>query len=124
MSPKLARRLLGPTFIGAGTLHFTHTDRYQAIMPPYVPMHREAVLVSGAAEIVGGVTSQIPRLSTFARWWLTGLLVAVFPANLHWALHPDQVRGVPKVPRALLWARLPFQLVFIRWVWRATQRPG
>jgi uncharacterized membrane protein len=122
MRQGLARRLLGPTFVAAGTLHFTHTDRYLSIMPPYVPRHREAVLVSGAAEIVGGVSSQMPRLDTFTRWWMIALLIAIFPANLHWALHPDEIRGLPAVPRPLLWVRLPFQLVFIRWVWRATRR--
>jgi uncharacterized membrane protein len=101
-------------------MHFVVPERYEAIMPPYVPRHREAVQVSGAAEIVGGVTAHFASLNRFTRWWLIALLIAVFPANLHWALHPDQVAG-PKVPRALLWIRLPFQLVFMRWVWRATR---
>lgn len=117
---RLARRLLGPTFVFAGTMHFVVPDRYEAIMPPYVPRHREAVLISGAAEIVGGVAVLVPGLRGFARWWLIGLLAAVFPANLHWALNPDKVKGLPKVPRWLLIARLPFQLGFVWWVVRAT----
>lgn len=40
----------------------------------------------------------------FARWWLLGLLVAVFPANLHMALHPEQVRD-STLKRVAQWAR-------------------
>jgi len=119
---RVARRLLGPTFVGLGTLHFTHTRSYEAIMPPYVPRHREAVLVSGAAEIAGGLAVQVPALRRLARWWLIALLLAVFPANVHMALHPDQIRGLPAVPPLLLWLRLPFQAVFAWWVWVATRR--
>ena len=36
--------LAGPLFVVAGTLHFTHTRRYEAVMPPYLPAHRELIL--------------------------------------------------------------------------------
>ena len=111
------RAFTGITFIVAGVLHFTHTRVYKRIMPPYLPLHREAVLVSGAAEIAGGVGILVPAARPYARWWLIGLLAAVFPANLHMALEPDQFKGIP---RWALWLRLPFQLVFGWAVWRAT----
>lgn len=118
--------LLALTFTVAGSLHFIRPRAYQAIVPPYVPRHREAVLVSGAAEIVGGLAVVSPATRRFGRWWLLGLLVAVFPANLHMALHPAEVarRGVPadRIPRWLLWARLPVQALFMAWAWRATDR--
>jgi uncharacterized membrane protein len=100
-----------------GTLHFTHTRVYERIMPPYLPAHRELVLVSGAGEIVGGAGVLIPATRPFARWWLIALLAAVFPANVQMALEPKGF-GIP--PWAL-WARLPFQLVFGWLVWRATE---
>ena len=40
-------------------------------------------------------------------------LVAVFPANLHMALHPERYR---KIPPWALYARLPVQALFIYWV--------
>jgi len=57
------------------------------------------------------------------RWWLLGLLVAVFPANVHMAVNPEQVRGLVlnKIPRWALWARLPLQPLAMLWVWRATR---
>jgi uncharacterized membrane protein len=90
-------------------------------MPPYVPRHRESVLVSGAAEIAGGVGVLVPGTRRLARWWLLALLTAVFPANVHMALHPGEYRRIP--PWAL-WVRLPFQGVFGWLVWRATRRPA
>jgi uncharacterized membrane protein len=111
------RALTGIAFVVAGALHFTHTRTYVAMMPDYVPRHRESVVVSGVAEIAGGVAILVPQTRPLARWWLLGLLAAVFPANVHMALHPERYRGIP--PWAL-WARLPFQAVFARAVWRAT----
>jgi uncharacterized membrane protein len=111
------RALVGIGFITTGVLHFTHTRAYEQIMPDYVPRHRESVLVSGVAEIAGGVGVLVPRSRPLARWWLLALLAAVFPANLHMALNPETYRRIP--PWAL-WARLPFQGVFAWLVWRAT----
>ena len=114
-------RALAVTFTFAGSMHFIRPDAYQAIMPPYVPAHREMVVISGIGEIVGGVSALFPRLHLFTRWWLIVLLIAVFPANVHWAVNPDDVKGLPDVPQWLLWLRLPVQLLFIAWVVRATR---
>jgi uncharacterized membrane protein len=119
-----SQRLLAACFAFAGTMHFVRPRAYEAIMPPYVPAHREAVAVSGVAELAGGL-GVIPAPSRrLAGWWLIGLLIAVFPANLHMALHPEEVarKGVPadRIPRWLLWARLPLQPLMILWVRRAT----
>jgi uncharacterized membrane protein len=113
----ILRKLVGAAFVTAGALHFTHTRAYERIMPAYIPRHREAVLVSGVAEAVGGIGVLVPGTRSFARWWLLALLGAVFPANLHMALNPGDYR---KVPEPLLWARLPLQGVFAWLVWRAT----
>ena len=115
------QRLMGPTFIFAGTMHFLRPREYEAIMPPYVPAHREMVAVSGAGEIIGGAAALFPRTRPFARVWLIALLVAVFPANVHMALHPDEIKGLPNIPRWLLWARLPVQALFVAWVIHATR---
>jgi uncharacterized membrane protein len=111
----------GLAFITMGVLHFTHTRLFKRIMPPYLPMHREAVLVSGAAEIAGGVGVLVPAARPYARWWLIALLTAVFPANVHMALEPEDYK---EVPAWALWARLPFQVVFGWAVWRATEPSG
>lgn len=119
-----SQRALAGFFALAGTLHFVIPRNYEAIVPPWLPLRREAVAISGVAEIAGAAAVVPPRSRRFARWWLLGLLAAVFPANVHMALHPEQVRGLdPKrVPRWALWARLPLQPLAMLWVWRATRR--
>ena len=121
LTTRPSARVLGLAFIGAGLLHFLRPRAYEAIMPPWLPAHRELVLISGAAEIAGGVAALFPAGHRFCRWWLIALLLAVFPANVHMALHPDEF---PEIPggAASLWVRLPFQAAFIAWVLRGMQK--
>jgi uncharacterized membrane protein len=120
---KLSRTGLAAFFTTTGILHFLIPRSYEAMMPPSLPAHREAVIVSGVAEIVGGVAVLPAAGRRFGRWWLLGLLLAVFPPNVHMALNPEQVRGLDleRVPRWALWARLPLQPLCMLWVWRATR---
>ncbi len=121
---RTSQRLLAGFFVLAGTMHFVIPRSYEAIVPPYVPKHREAVAVSGAAEIAGGLAVLHPRLRyPFACWWLLALLVAVFPANVWMATNPEDIRGLDlrRTPRWALWARLPLQPLAMVWVWRATR---
>lgn len=106
-------RLFGPFFVFAGIMHFVIPRQYQAIVPDYLPAHRELVVASGLAEIAGGMGVMHPRTRRAASWWSVATLIAVFPANLHMALHPDRY----KVPggRPALYLRLPVQLLFIGW---------
>lgn len=94
-------------------MHFLRPEMYVRIMPPYLPLHLELVLLSGALEILGGVGLLVPRTRRVAGLGLMALLVAVFPANVHMALHPE-IFGLPPL---LLWLRLPFQAVLVAWVW-------
>jgi uncharacterized membrane protein len=93
-------------------------------VPPAIEsMKQEVVAISGAAEIVGGLAVLHPATRRFGRWWLLSLLIAVFPANIHMAVNPEQVRGLDlrRIPRWALWARLPLQPLAMLWVWRATR---
>ena len=120
---KILRYVIGVLFIGAGVLHFVRPKPYIAMMPPWIPLHKEAVAVSGVAEIVGGAAMFSSRTARFGCWWLIALLVAVFPANVHMAINPDQIRGLERtgIPNWALWARLPLQAVAIWLVWLATK---
>ena len=109
------RRLAGPFFVAAGAMHFIRPRFYKAIMPPYVPAPDAMVYASGVAEIAGGVGLMTVRGRRPAGWWLIATLAAVFPANLHMALNPADYPKIPGGSRAL-WARLPFQAVFVAWV--------
>jgi len=118
-----SQRLLAAFFVLAGAMHFIRPRSYEAIVPPYIPRHREVVQVSGVAEIAGGVAVVPERTRSFAGLWLVALLAAVFPANVHMAINPEQIRGLDlnRIPRWTLWARLPLQPLMMIWAWRATR---
>lgn len=118
-----SQRLLAAFFSFTGTMHFVSPRGFEAIVPPGVPA-REAVIVSGIAEIAGGLAVLHPSTRGFARWWLLALLLAVYPANIYMAVSPEQIKGLDlnKIPRWTLWARLPLQFLAMVWVWRATRR--
>lgn len=115
------RRLAGPFFIFAGAMHFVIPKTYAKIMPPYVPAPEAMVYASGVAEIAGGAGLMRSRSRRLAGWWLIATLIAVFPANVHMALNPDEYPEVPGGAGAL-WARLPLQGVFLAWVLGAMRR--
>jgi uncharacterized membrane protein len=108
------RRLFGVLFTVAGILHFARPRFYLAIMPDYLPAHRELVYASGVAEIAGGLGTLHPRTRRFGSWWSIATLVAVFPANLHMAMHPERYGRLPG-GKAALYARLPVQALLIAW---------
>ncbi|MGI9557317.1 MAG: DoxX family protein [Solirubrobacterales bacterium] len=117
------QRLLAAFFIGAGVMHFVKPRAYVAMMPPYLPRHRELVAASGVAEIVGGVAVVPRRTRSLAGLWLAGVLLLVFPANVHMAVNPEDVRGLDleRVPRWALWGRLALQPLLVAWAWRSTR---
>jgi uncharacterized membrane protein len=122
MSP--SRLALAAFFTFMGTMHFVARRSFEAIVPTSLEAHkREAVAVSGVAEIAGAAMVLHPASRRLGRWWLLSLLIAVFPANVHMAVNPEQIRGLDleKVPRWVLWARLPLQPLAMVWVWRATR---
>jgi len=112
------RIVLALFFVGAGINHFVRTGFYLRMMPPYLPWPLALVEVSGIAEIVLGVLLAAPRFTVTAAWGLILLLIAVFPANLQMALHPDTF---PEFSPAALWLRLPLQGVLIAWSWWYTR---
>jgi uncharacterized membrane protein len=123
-SMRLSRLALAAFFTAAGTLHFTRPRFYEAMVPPsLLPRKREVVAVSGVAEIAGAAMVLHPASRRAGRWWLLALLAAVFPANVHMAVNPEQIPGLDlrKIPRWALWARLPLQPLAMLWVWRATR---
>lgn len=109
----LLRRSFAAVFTFAGMLHFVRPEMYEAIMPDYLPAHRELVYASGVAEMMGGLGVLHPRTRRAGKWIAVLTLIGVFPANLHMALNPDRY-DLPG-GEAMLWARLPLQLVFIAW---------
>jgi uncharacterized membrane protein len=115
-----SRLACGTFFVGAGVLHFARPQTFEQIVPPGFGDPHALVLVSGAAEIIGGLSLARRDARWFSRWWLIALLVGVFPANVYMAVDPGAT-GTFGLPRSALWARLPLQGVGIWWLWTVTR---
>jgi len=107
---------LAAFFLLAGAMHFVTPGFYLAMMPPWLPAHRELVIASGIAEIAGGLGVLRERWRRPAGIGLLVLLLAVFPANIQMLLNARAARE----PELLLWLRLPLQLLYLWWVYRVT----
>ena len=118
---RLALLALAAFFVVAGANHFVHPDFYLGIMPPYLPAHLELVYLSGFFEALGGVAVLVPGVRARAGWGLILLLMAVYPANVHMALHPELF---PDISAFMLYARLPLQVLFVAWAYWATRPEG
>ena len=112
---------LSTLFIGAGVLHLLRPKPFLQIMPPGIPAPRLMVILSGIAEIIGGVGIAIPPTRPAARWGLVVLLIAVFPANIYMAQQNIQPGGM-HTPQWLLWVRLLLQPALIWWVLSCTSK--
>jgi len=112
---RIGRIVMGMFYMAAGTGHFVVTGLYESIMPSYLPAHHELVLISGAAEIAGGIGVLLPQTRRVAAWGIVLLLVAVMPANIWMAQHPELY---PNIPLWAIWLRLPLQIPLIWWAWK------
>jgi uncharacterized membrane protein len=117
---RTARFFSGPVMIFAGVMHFVKPRWYMAIMPPWLPAHRELVYASGVAEAGFAAATLHPRTRRIGGLGLVATLIGIFPANVHMALNPADFPDVPGGRRSLL-ARLPLQGVFVLWAWRVAQ---
>ena len=111
---------MGLLFIGAGVMHFVKPAPYIGIMPHWLPAPALLVLMSGIAEVAGGVGVLVPFTRVAAGWGLIVLLVAIFPANVQMFL--DARAAGATVSRLWMFgvtARLPLQALLIWWVWRS-----
>ena len=114
MLRQISRWLLGLGLIAQGINHFVSMEFMLRMMPAYLPAPRLLVQLSGVAEVALGVAALVPRTRRLAGLGILALLVAVFPANLEMALHPE---AWPELPRWALYARLPLQLGFAYWAY-------
>ena len=102
----------------AGINHFVMPEVYESIIPDYLSHERALVYASGIAELVGALGTMYPPTRRAGGWLLIATLVAVFPANVHMALTPEDYPDIPG-GRAALLARLPLQVLFVYLVYVA-----
>ena len=111
--------LLGIFFIIAGISHFANTPFFLKIVPPYLPYPLLLVYVSGIAEVLLGGSLLFRQTQKWAAWGIIILLIAVFPANIYMAQHPELF---PEFAKIGLYFRLPIQGLLILWVYQFTKK--
>lgn len=114
--------LLAALFVASGLLHFLFPAPYISIVPAFLPAPALLVLLSGVAQILGGVALLFENTRWIAGVGLIMLLLAVWPANLQMLVDARQA-NVSAAREAVLWLRLPLQLLLILWIgWAARLR--
>jgi len=118
---------LAAALLFAGIDHLVTPGRYLSMMPDYLPLHFELVIFTGVCEIAGAIGLLWRRTRKLAGVMLAIYFVAVFPANLHNALHGTPIEGMPQ-DAWYYWLRLAFQPVLLAWAlycsgaWRLRRR--
>lgn len=122
VTPKQAVKVVTAlAMIGVGIMHFLRPEGFVKIVPSYLPAPLMLVYVSGAFEMAGGAGLLVKRTQRAAAWGLVALYVAVFPANINMAIHHIQMDELTPLPVWVMWARLPFQALFIAVAWWLAQ---
>ena len=105
-------------YFAAGLNHFIRPQFYLKIMPPWIPVHKGLVLISGIGEVLLALLLLFPVTRRLAAWGIIVLLVAVFPANIQMLINYYESNN-PMLWIAVL--RLPLQLVLIWWAYGFTK---
>ncbi len=107
-------------FLIGGISHFTNSEMFVSIMPPYVPFHLAVVYLTGAMEIAAAACLLFPVTRYWAGNFLFVFTIAVTPANIHMGLNPELF---PDIDPAFLSIRLLLQVVLLAVIWFSTRIP-
>lgn len=103
----------------SGAIHLVKPEVYEPIMPRAVPAKRAVIYGSGVVELVCAAGLLHPRTRRAAGWLSTGLLLAVYPANVKMAV--DAQRGHNVALRGASLARLPLQFPMVWTAYRTAR---
>lgn len=98
--------------------HFAFKKGMAMMLPNFIPLKVQVVLLTGLIEIAAAVGLLIPSLRETTAILLITFFVLILPANIYAALKGvDYQKGTHDGPTAsYLWVRVPLQLFFIGWV--------
>jgi uncharacterized membrane protein len=108
------RWLMAAFYIAAGTGHLIRPEAFLPIVPDFVPLPRETILITGLCELAGAVALLTPRLRKLAGIMLALYALGVWPANIKHALEGIDLPPIPDT----WWyhgPRLAFQPVLMWW---------
>lgn len=113
--PRISLVVIALFFITGGAAHFFGGLFYYdgAWLFRY---HKELLAISDLFEILGTGGILVPQTRLLAGYGLIALIIAVYPANINMALHPEIFTEIFEF---LLYIRLIPQILFIWFVWWA-----
>ena len=108
------RWLMAAFYLAAGIGHLMRPDAFLPIVPDWVPLPRETILITGLCELAGTVALLTPRLRKLAGFALALYALCVWPANIK---HAVEGINLPPIPDTWWYhgPRLAFQPVLIWW---------
>ncbi len=111
---RIGALVVAALFLASGILHLTNPSAFLWLMPPWLPLKTELIVISGVMELASAI-----GLIFKMRWapLLTVLtLLAVWPANWWFAI--DSLTSNPEIA-LIAWLRLPLQLPLLYWAYKA-----
>ncbi len=105
-------------FLLTGLNQFNHPDFYVSHVPPYLPLSHELAYISGWVQISGAIGLLFSKTRRIAGYLLIIFLIAIIPANIQMAMHPEYSRCSP----VFVYLRLPLEVIMILWVYWAALR--
>jgi uncharacterized membrane protein len=108
------RWLMAAFYIVAGIGHLLRPDAFLPIVPDFVPMPREIIVLTGLCEFAGAAALLTSRLRKIAGIMLALYALCVWPANIK---HAVEGINLPPIPDTWWYhgPRLAFQPVLIWW---------
>jgi uncharacterized membrane protein len=107
-------------FLVGGIAHFTATEAFARIVPPYIPWPVAVVLLSGVFELSGAAGLLWRSTRQAAGWSLIALTLAVTPAHFYMLQQPELF----DIPYWMLILRLPVQVALIALIAWSTAPAG
>jgi uncharacterized membrane protein len=99
-------------YMAGGVNHFWHESIYRRIMPGHYTHPDGWVLLTGAAEILGGIGLLHPRTRRAAAAGIALMLVGYFDVHIFMLRHRERF---PDVPHWALVGRIGLQFLLIAW---------
>jgi uncharacterized membrane protein len=116
---RIGALVVAALFLASGVLHLVNPSAFLWLMPPWLPLKTELIVISGVMELASAI-----GLIFKLRWapLLTVLtLLAVWPANWWFAI--DSLTSNPEIA-LIAWLRLPLQLPLLYWAyWAEVRKP-
>jgi uncharacterized membrane protein len=108
------RWIMAAFYLVAGIGHLLRPAAFLPILPDWVPLPREVVLLTGLCEIAGALALLTARFRLIAGTMLALYALCVWPANIKHAIEGIQL---PPIPDSWWYhgPRLAFQPVLIWW---------